>query len=130
MQLDLQSGAVHPLANRNLVDRTRPPNTTPPTALMYRWAVHRPTHAFLPTVTMFWPHSCRLGRQNWRTGGRSHGPKFFRAAAPHHAAARSAAAPVITLSKIQWLKTLAIGRGKHRRRPATDGPAPLFGGAG
>src|ERR1700719_3158102 len=101
MQLDLLSGAVRPLANRNLVDRTRPPNTTPPTALMYREAVARPTHAFLPTVTMFWPHSCRLSREIWRSSAGSPDPKFSLAAAPHHAAAPGAAAPIITLSKIQ-----------------------------
>src|ERR1700722_3653088 len=103
MQLDRYvrlplSGAVRPLANRNLVDRTRPPNTTPPTALMYREAVARPTHAFLPTVTMFWPHSCRLSREIWRSGAGSGDPKFSLAAAPHHADTRGAAATTIALS--------------------------------
>src|ERR1700685_3227740 len=54
-----------------------PQNTTPPTALMYRRAVHRPTHAFLPTVTMFWPHSCRLGREIWRSRAGSNGSKLL-----------------------------------------------------
>jgi hypothetical protein len=128
MQLDLLSGAVHPLVNQTLdyqdlglprpwiiktwdyqdlglsrpgLTELDPQNTTPPTALMYRQAVHRPTHAFLPTVTMFWPHSCRLSRENWRTGAGSHGAKFLLAAALHHAAVWGTGAPLIIRSKAQ-----------------------------
>ena len=39
---------------------TRSPNTSPLTRQTLPAQRHRPTHAFLPTVTFFRPHSCRL----------------------------------------------------------------------
>src|ERR1700730_5471393 len=101
MQLDLQFRVVPHWSTRTRLTELDPQNTAPPTALMYRWAVLRTTHAFLPTVTMFWPHSCRLRREVWRSSAGPPDPKFSLAAAPHHAAAPGAAAPIITLSKIQ-----------------------------
>src|ERR1700730_5684696 len=98
MQLDLQFRVVPHWSTRTRLTELDPQNTTPPTALMYREAVGRPTHAFLPTVTMFWPHSCRLSREIWRSGARSHGLKISLAAAPHHAATRGAAVPTKALS--------------------------------
>src|ERR1700720_215595 len=98
MQLDLQSRVVPHWSTKAGLTELDPQNTTPPTALMYREAVARPTHAFLPTVTMFWPHSCRLSREIWRSGAGSDGLKFSLAAALHHAATRGAAVTTIALS--------------------------------
>src|SRR6202035_5639373 len=90
MQLDLQSRVVPHWSTKAGLTEFDPQTTTPLTTVMYREAAPRPTHAFLPTVTMFWPHSCRFGREIWRSGAGSRGLKFL---LPLHRSMRPTGAP-------------------------------------
>src|ERR1700733_4360650 len=55
-------------SNRPLNKILKSPKSSPSTVKHYRCSAIRPTHAFLPTVTLFRPHSCRFAAAKRRLG--------------------------------------------------------------